>query len=57
MLEDEDKAVVESEDSIDPMKAVSAMLNLEADLADDVLNKYREMGQAMAENVKNSGKK
>jgi len=57
VLEDEDEAVIESEDSIDPMKAVSAMLNLEADLADDVLNKYREMGKAMAENVVNKSKK
>jgi len=57
VLEDEDEAVVESEDSIDPMKAVSAMLNLEAPLADDIRDKYREMGKAMAENVVNKSKK
>jgi hypothetical protein len=56
VLEDEEQAVVESEDSIDPMKAVSAMLNLETHLTKDILTKYREMGKAMAENVKNNDK-
>jgi len=55
--EDEEEAAAESGDSIDPMKAVSAMLNLETVLADDILTRYRELGAAMAENVKKDGKK
>jgi hypothetical protein len=51
-LEDEEEAAAESEDSIDPMKAMSAMLNIEAVPTEDIQSKYREMGKAMAEKFK-----
>lgn len=50
-LEDE-KAAAISSNSIDPMKAVAAMLNMEVIPGDDTIAKYRELGKALADNVK-----
>jgi len=44
------------DDSIDPMKAVAAALNMEYEPAKDVLAKYRELGAQMAENIKSKQK-
>jgi hypothetical protein len=45
------------DDSIDPMKAIAAALNMEAEPAKDILNKYRELGAQMAENIKSKQKR
>ena len=56
-LEDEEEAAANSEDSIDPMKAVAALLNVETIPTDDILSKYSAMGAAMAEEIKEKSKK
>jgi len=45
---DEENAA-NSSNSIDPMKAVAAALNMETAPSKDMLSKYRELGKAMAE--------
>jgi hypothetical protein len=39
------------------MKAVAAMLNLEVLPSDDVKNKYRKFGEALADQIKARGKR
>jgi len=46
--EDDETAAVESEDAIEPMKAVAAALNLETLPSNDVISKYRDLGKEMA---------
>ncbi len=55
-LEAEEEAVAASEESIDPMKAMAALLNMEITPSKDVVSKYRELGQAMADNMKGESK-
>lgn len=50
-LEDE-KAAADSGNSIDPMKAVAAMLNMEVIPTGETTAKYKELGKALAERVK-----
>ncbi len=45
---EEEEAAADSEDSIDPMKAVAAALNMEGTPSKDMVSKYRELGKAMA---------
>ena len=52
-----EEEIAKSKDSIDPMKAVAAMLNLEVTPSDDVKNKYREFGKALADNIKARGQR
>jgi len=44
----EEEAAADSEDSIDPMKAVAAALNMEIMPDKDTVSKYKELGKAMA---------
>lgn len=53
----EEAEIAKSQDSIDPMKAVAAMLNMEILPTDDVKNKYREFGKALADNIKARGQR
>ena len=54
-----DKAVADeveianSKDSINPMNAIASMLNMEVVPGNEIVNKYKELGQAMAEKFKN----
>lgn len=50
--EDDEEAAADSEDSIDPMKAIAGMLNMEKSPDKNVLSKYRELGKTMAERYK-----
>ena len=43
--------------SIDPMKAIAAALNMEVTPNEDILQKYRELGTQMAENIKSRKEK
>jgi hypothetical protein len=54
-LEDEE-AAADSEDSINPMKAIAASLNMEQVVTDDVSSKYRKLGEALAEKYKSKSK-
>lgn len=54
---EEEAAAAASKDAIDPMKAVAALLNLEVLPSDDVKNKYRKMGEAMADKIKTRGQR
>ncbi len=45
----EEEAAADSEDSIDPMKAIAGMLNMEKTPGKDMLSRYRELGKTMAE--------
>jgi len=47
-LEDEEEAAADSEDPIEPMKAMAALLNMEVAPGKDMLNKYKDLGKAMA---------
>lgn len=47
-LEDEEEAAADSDSPIEPMKAMAALLNMEAVPGDDMLKKYKELGKAMA---------
>lgn len=55
-LEDE-KEAASLENSIDPMKAVAAMLNMEITPDSGTTAKYKELGMALAERVKSKAKK
>ena len=55
-LEDEEKAAADSEDPIDPMKAMAAMFNMEVVPSDDMRNKYKDLGKAMAKKYERSEK-
>lgn len=55
-LEDE-KQAASLESSIDPMKAVAAMLNMEVVVDGNTKSKYKELGAALAENIKSRAKK
>jgi len=48
----EEEAAIETEESIDPMRAVAAALNMEVTPNEDMIAKYRKLGAAMAENIK-----
>ncbi len=45
--------IANSKDSINPMNAIASMLNMEVVPGADIVNKYKELGQAMAEKFKN----
>ena len=45
----EEEAAAASNSPIEPMKAMAALLNMETAPSTDVLNKYKELGKAMAE--------
>jgi chromosome segregation ATPase len=51
-VEDVEAAVANSEESIDPMKAVAAMLNMEITPDKDQRAKYKELGQELAKRFK-----
>jgi len=55
---DETVAALDSgdDDTIDPMKAIAAALNMEITPNADIMSKYRELGKQMAENIKGKQK-
>jgi hypothetical protein len=55
-LEDEEEAAADSEDPIEPMKAMAALLNMETIPGKDMLKKYNELGKAMAKKYEKSEK-
>jgi chromosome segregation ATPase len=51
---EEEEAAAESEESIDPMRAMAAALNMEITPDADMLSRYRKLGEQMATNVSRS---
>jgi chromosome segregation ATPase len=50
----EEEAAAISDSPIEPMKAMAALLNMEVAPGDDILNKYKELGKAMAKGLDKS---